>query len=182
MAKQQKLKVFRTAIGFHDAYVAAPSQKAALEAWGANSNLFARGVAEIVTDPKLSAAPLANPGKVLKVSRGTATQQLAALTETPRKPAPPSNEKSKSPVVGKEAPPRPSRARLEAAESALADAQARHEREGEEIALREAEFRQARETLRKAQAAERAKLEARRDHQEDLYRRAVDRWRSDTGE
>jgi hypothetical protein len=28
----RKLKVFRTPIGFHDAYVAAPSRKAALEA------------------------------------------------------------------------------------------------------------------------------------------------------
>jgi hypothetical protein len=28
-----KLKVFRTPIGFHDAYVAAPSKKAALAAW-----------------------------------------------------------------------------------------------------------------------------------------------------
>ena len=29
------LKTFRTAIGFHDAYGAAPSRKAALKAWGA---------------------------------------------------------------------------------------------------------------------------------------------------
>ena len=41
----RKLKVFRTPIGFHDAYVAAPSQKAALQAWGTDTDLFARGVA-----------------------------------------------------------------------------------------------------------------------------------------
>jgi hypothetical protein len=35
MPRAAKLKVFRTPIGFHDAYVAAPSQKAALEAWEA---------------------------------------------------------------------------------------------------------------------------------------------------
>ena len=35
MARTGRLKVFRTSIGFHDAYVAAPSRKAALEAWGA---------------------------------------------------------------------------------------------------------------------------------------------------
>ena len=40
--RKLKLKVFRTPIGFHDAYVAAPSQKAALEAWGADSNIFAQ--------------------------------------------------------------------------------------------------------------------------------------------
>lgn len=34
MPRKQKLKVYRTPIGFHDAYVAAPSQKAALKAWG----------------------------------------------------------------------------------------------------------------------------------------------------
>ena len=56
----RKLKVFRTPIGFHDAYVATPTKKAALEAWGTDANLFARGTAEEVTDPKLTAAPLAS--------------------------------------------------------------------------------------------------------------------------
>ena len=65
----RKLKVFRTPTGFHDAYVAAPSRKAALEAWGADADLFARGVAEQVTDPKLTAAPLERPGEVIKLSR-----------------------------------------------------------------------------------------------------------------
>lgn len=36
--RNRKLKVYRTPIGFHDAYVAAPSQKAALEAWGVETN------------------------------------------------------------------------------------------------------------------------------------------------
>lgn len=34
MAKGAKLRLYQTALGFHDAYVAAPSKKAALEAWG----------------------------------------------------------------------------------------------------------------------------------------------------
>ena len=38
-----KLKVFRTPIGFHDAYVAAPSRAAALRAWGADTDLFSTG-------------------------------------------------------------------------------------------------------------------------------------------
>lgn len=50
----RRLKVFWTPIGFHDAYVAAASQKAALEAWGSDSNLFAAGLAEMVTDAKLT--------------------------------------------------------------------------------------------------------------------------------
>jgi len=74
-----KLKVFRTPIGFHDAYVAAPSRKAALAAWGADADLFARGVAELVTDPKLMAEPLEKPGEVIRRVRGTAAEHIAAL-------------------------------------------------------------------------------------------------------
>ena len=52
----RKLKVFRTSAGFDDAYVAAPSRKAALAAWGADADLFARGVAEEVSDTTLTKA------------------------------------------------------------------------------------------------------------------------------
>ena len=77
MAKRP-LKVFRTSAGFQDAYVAATSRKAALEAWGARTDLFASGIAEQVTDPKLTKAALAEPGKVIRLSKGTAAQHLAA--------------------------------------------------------------------------------------------------------
>lgn len=40
MARGSRLKVYRTPIGFHDTYVAAPSQKAALAAWGSGHDLF----------------------------------------------------------------------------------------------------------------------------------------------
>lgn len=53
-----KLKVYRTATGFHDAYVAAPNQKAALETWGSDKDLFARCAAKIVTDIVLIARGL----------------------------------------------------------------------------------------------------------------------------
>lgn len=75
------LKVFRTPIGFHDAYVAALSQKAGLEAWGSDANLFARGIAEIVTEPELTREPLARPGEVIKRSRGIVAEQIAALPD-----------------------------------------------------------------------------------------------------
>lgn len=77
--RKKRLKVFRTPIGFHDAYVAAPSQKAALEAWGAQTDLFSNGSAEVVTDPELTKAPLDRPGTVVKVPRGTKRHHLAAL-------------------------------------------------------------------------------------------------------
>lgn len=66
-----KLKVFRTHLGFYDLIVAAPSQKAALTAWGAGSNLFAQGFASAVTDPQLTQAALAKPGVVLKRQFGS---------------------------------------------------------------------------------------------------------------
>ena len=77
--RKAKLKVFSTPIGFEDAFVAAPSQKAALAAWGASTDLFARELAREVTDPGLMKDPLAKPGQVIKVPRGTRAQQLAAL-------------------------------------------------------------------------------------------------------
>jgi hypothetical protein len=40
--------------------------KAALEAWGADSNLFHQGMAKESTDPDVIAATMANPGVVLK--------------------------------------------------------------------------------------------------------------------
>ena len=60
-----KLKVFRTTIGFHDAYVATPSRAAALRAWGATTDLFAMGAAEEVAQEALMAKPLAAPGAII---------------------------------------------------------------------------------------------------------------------
>jgi flagellar motility protein MotE (MotC chaperone) len=42
----RKLKVFQTSQGFFDLAIAAPSMKAALEAWGASSNFFHQGFAK----------------------------------------------------------------------------------------------------------------------------------------
>src|SRR5687768_4472344 len=109
----KKLKVFRTPIGFHDAFVAAPSQKAALEAWGSDSNLFAAGVAEVVTDPKLMKEPLARPGEVVRRLRGSADEQVAALGSKKKtnRPLPqPSPARGRG---GKKKAPRPSRAAVD---------------------------------------------------------------------
>src|ERR1700684_188260 len=64
MAK--KLKTYETSLGFFDLAIAAPSMKAALEAWGADSNLFRQGAAQESTDPDVVAATMAKPGVVLK--------------------------------------------------------------------------------------------------------------------
>ena len=62
----RKLKTYQTSLGFFDLTVSAPSMKAALEAWGADSNLFHRGAARESEDPDVIAATLAAPGVVLK--------------------------------------------------------------------------------------------------------------------
>ena len=64
MAK--KLKTYQTSLGFFDLAIAAPSMKAALEAWGADSNLFHQGAAKESDDPDVVAATMAKPGVVLK--------------------------------------------------------------------------------------------------------------------
>jgi hypothetical protein len=64
MAK--KLKTYETSLGFFDLAIAAPSMKAALEAWGADSNLFHQGAAKESHDPDVIAATMAKPGVVLK--------------------------------------------------------------------------------------------------------------------
>jgi hypothetical protein len=174
MAKPGKLKVFRTPIGFHDAYVAAPSQKAALEAWGSDHNLFARGEAELVDDPALTAEPLAHPGRVIKRLRGTAEEQLAALPpDKKRQPARSSDARKKpaKPV------PRPTRASLDKAEEALAAAEQRHAEALAALAEQEEELRRRRRAAEKARDAELDKLRATIDRQRDIYERKLEEWR-----
>lgn len=181
MARAGKLKVYRTAAGFHDAYVAAPSQKAALAAWGSDHDLFARGIAELVTDPDLSAEPLASPGVVIKRSRGTTAEQIAALPAR----APATSRKVDAPDEGEGGPrrsrakaaptptpaaapkpkpkPKPSRRALEAAEEAFEAC--------------ESEFRRTLRTLADREAAlarERRELERSRDKAVEKARAAVE--------
>jgi colicin import membrane protein len=67
----RRLKVFRAHLGFYDTVVAAPSQKAALEAWGAGAHEFSAGFAEVTSDPDAVTCASAHPGIVLKRPFGT---------------------------------------------------------------------------------------------------------------
>lgn len=167
----RKLKVFRTAIGFHDAYVAAPSRKAALDAWGSDRNLFASARAEEVTDPALTAAPLADPGRVVKVRRGNSAENMAALAKPSPQPRRRGNKPSGPPA------PRPSRAALDKAETALERAEASLARE---LASIDAELEALRKH-RRAVADERKQIIARSrddlDEARTKYQAAVERWR-----
>lgn len=62
----RKLKTYQTSLGFFDMAIAAPSMKAALEAWGSKSNLFHQGFATEVDDPDVIAATIARPGVILR--------------------------------------------------------------------------------------------------------------------
>ena len=62
----RKLKTYQTSLGFFDLAIAAPSMKAALQAWGADSNLFHQGAAKETSDPDVLSATMAKPGVVLR--------------------------------------------------------------------------------------------------------------------
>ena len=62
----RKLKTFQTSLCFFDQAIAAPSMKAALDAWGADSNLFHQGAAKESDDPAVIAATMKKPGVVLR--------------------------------------------------------------------------------------------------------------------
>jgi hypothetical protein len=68
----RKLKTYQTSLGFFDLAIAAPSMKAALEAWGADSNLFHQGAARESDDQDVIAAAMAKPGVVLRRPVGSA--------------------------------------------------------------------------------------------------------------
>lgn len=184
MARTQKLKVYRTPAGFYDAYVAAPSQKAALRAWGSDGDLFARGLAEIVTDPALSAEPLASPGVVVRHSRGTTAEQIAAMPEPEAKPKPglknavPSGPQSSSAkkAVRRRAP-KPSTTKRDAAEEAIDTIKAEYDRKSKAIAERETELARERRELEREKARA---LEEAENHVRDLrraYDTALRKWR-----
>jgi hypothetical protein len=69
--KARKLKVFQAQFGFYDTVVAAPSQAAALRAWGTRQNLFASGDAKVVTDEAAVAAATAQPETPLRRAIGS---------------------------------------------------------------------------------------------------------------
>jgi colicin import membrane protein len=79
------LKVFKTHIGFYDLIVAAPSMKAAAEAWEAHPRLFAQGFAAVTKEPDAVSAALEQPGLVLRRPHG----QPGPYKAEPDKPATP---------------------------------------------------------------------------------------------
>jgi hypothetical protein len=196
----RKLKVYRTPIGFHDAYVAAPSQKAALAAWGSDADLFARGIAEVVTDDALTKEPLDSPGKVIKRPRGNADDYMDALP----KPKPPVKRRKQSgaddarparrshgqnkaeppakprlapkPTPKRRSKPRPSRAKFEAAEQAIETANADYAAAVADLRRREHALRDERRQLDERHGAQISKLEASLGKARSAYQAAIEKW------
>lgn len=181
-ARKQKLKVFRTPIGFHDAYVAAPSQKAALEAWGADSNLFAQGIAEQVDDPKLMEEPLANPGEVIKRLRGSEDEHVAALgkraSTSPRSPAADRPLPREERVKKAPKPPKPNRDELDAAEDALEVAEKKQRKALRKLDERMQALERELRELKRSHEKERDKLSEKRDRARAAYDRAMRKWKA----
>lgn len=176
----RKLKVFRTPTGFHDAYVAAPSRKAALAAWGAEADLFGRGVAEEVTDKRLMAEPLAHPGEVIRVSRGDLAAQLKALgpKKSPTaKRADRSGEESRPVRKAAKPQPPPRRDKVDAAEAALDRARRKHDAERAVLEKQRQAAERKLEALEARQAKTIARLETARDKARAAYRAALEAWR-----
>jgi hypothetical protein len=136
-APARRLKVFQAQLGFYDTVVAAPSQAAALRAWGIHQNLFADGLARTTDDPQAVEAALAHPETPLKRAVGS-SDPFALEANLPKIPEAP--RKAQSAAAGKREPkaqparPPADRSALDAAEAALRELDERRKRE-------EADFR-----------------------------------------
>ena len=133
-----RLKVFRAHMGFFDSIVAAPSQKAALEAWGTRQDLFGEGLAETTADADAVKAATARPGVVLRRAAGSSDPFQEEARPPAAPPAPPrakatGKAKDQAPEPEPEPPPPPDRSALTAAERALQAAEAEHRRAAEAL-------------------------------------------------
>ena len=194
----RKLKTYITNLGFFELALAAPSMKAALEAWGMGHNAFTQGFARETDDPKIVAAAMAQPGVVLKRPVGSkgAFQENAELPKgwTPPNIDPPKPSTKKSAKTKTKALPK-AKSRTDdrdrAAIISFEKEKARREREREKLAARETaqkekdrasrerEAEKARFALERGQARHEeamAALEKERDKLERRIRIERERW------
>jgi hypothetical protein len=191
----RKLKTFVTNLGFFELALAAPSMKAALEAWGMGHNAFHHGFARETDDPKIIAAAMAKPGVVLRRPVGTtgafsehaelprnwkiAPPKTAAVKPVSKPPSRPAPKPAKKPRDDKKE--RATRADIFSFETA----KARRAREREKAATTEAEREAAHEEkdraqrMRDAEKAEAALARAQARHDEVLASIEKDRAKLD---
>jgi colicin import membrane protein len=161
----RRLKTYQTSIGFFDLAIAAPSMKAAAQAWGSDTDVFKKGFAMETDDPKIVAATMAKPGVLLKrpvgsngpFSENAELPQINKVTETRAKSQP----RGKEPTA------------YEVDDKTARDAALAFEREQKrrEIIHRKEEAAREKERKRREQAiakAERALEEANREHETEV--------------
>lgn len=173
-----KLKVFKAHQGFFETVVAAPSQKAALEAWGTRQNLFAEGMAEVTEDAATVAAATDQPGRVLRRAAGSGgafTAEGGDLKAPDLPKAKDAKATAKSSAPDKSAKPPPDLTALNAAETALEAAEKRHNREEAALQRQSADIQQR--IRDQAQLADRNLKALRKalERERAAYRRAADR-------
>ena len=166
----RKLKTFQTSLGFFDLAIAAPSMKAALEAWGANSNLFHQGAAKESDDPEVIAAAMKKPGVVLRRPVGSD----ASFSEQAELPSDLGGDRrsTKGARKSKSAKKPSSRPVDKAAERKAALAYEREERRRESERAREEAARQ-KERERRQQAVDKAQAAMDKAEQEHAKRAAA---------
>ena len=188
----RKLKTYLTSLGFFEQAIASPSMKAALEAWGADSNLFHQGAAKESTDPDIVDATMKKPGVVLKRPVGS-DGPFAEHAELP---------KNLVRDAGKKRAPAPPRARREdplqkpdkaadrkAAQAYERERQRRQREEAKQEAAEQKERERRQQAVDKAQAAlnsaeqkhsdRAASLKAELEIIEDRIRSEEDDWREE---
>jgi colicin import membrane protein len=156
----RKLKTYRTSLGFFELAVAAPSMKAALEAWGMTNNAFQQGFASETDDARIIAATMTRPGVVLKRPVGTRSD----FTENPGLPENlPAHARQAQPAPTRhtakkqERAPKPGKQAARAAIISFEKEKAKRDREREQ---EESEARARRERRQKAITKARGELDA----------------------
>lgn len=146
----RRLRVFQAHLGFYDTVVAAPSRKAALEAWGAGAGEFAKGFAKVTQDPAAIDAAIKQPGTVLKRPYGSsgAYKAEADLPSMPKLSA-----KARKAVRAHAA----RRKKMNASEHRAAERELREARRDEARVLAELRSREAELEREKAAARETAR-------------------------
>src|ERR1700684_573881 len=151
----RKLKTYQTSLGFLEHAIAAPSMKAALEAWGADSNLFHQGAAKESHDPDVIAATMAKPGVVLKRPVGS-DGPFKEHAELPRDIAGDGGAKKTDRKVGSDGPQKHAKKTVDEAADRKASLAVEKERERRERERAKEEAAQRKERERRQEAVGRA--------------------------
>ena len=171
----RKLKVFQAQFGFYDTVVAAPSQAAALRAWGTRQDLFAGGEAKVTTDEAAVAVATAHPRTPLRRAVGSTDPFALEPTSLPKVPDTPKTSAAKSVPKPKPAKPdRPpaDRSKLDGAEQTLAALDENRIRQEADLRREQDELEQRRAAAQSAYAEARKTATAKVANARKAYREA----------